>query len=149
MEVDRRVALGQIAAAGAAAAVAFPQLASADGAVSAATKARAQGIYGTRIADLKKAVDSGDFNAIAEEKNAFVLYNSGAYPTAKDKSKKKEAIAQTNAIFQAIRKGDKAAVKDAYSKYVATQGIKPLPAVKDNGQGYSGDYDYKVRTPAA
>ena len=44
---------------------------------------------------------SGDFAAVADEKNAFVLFNSGAYPAIKDKSKKAEAIAGTNAIFAA------------------------------------------------
>lgn len=151
-EVDRRAAFGQIAAGTAAASAViagFPQIASADGAISAATIARSRTLYGGRIADLKKAVDSGDFGAVAAEKNAFVLFNSGAYPRIVDKLKKKEAITGTNAIFAAIRKGDKAGVKDAYSKYVAAHDIKPVPVVDaQKGQGYSSDYDYKVKTTA-
>jgi len=124
-------------------------MAAADGAISAATIQRAKFLYGGRIAELKKAVEAGDFAAIADEKNAFVLFNSGAYPLLKDKAKKAEAIAATNEIFKGIRSGDKAAVKAAYSKYVAANDIKPIPAVDANkGQGYSGDYDYKVRSPA-
>jgi prepilin-type processing-associated H-X9-DG protein len=51
----------------------------ADGAVSAATIARARGIYGGRILGLSDAVAKGDFEAIKAEKNAFVLFSSGAY----------------------------------------------------------------------
>lgn len=147
--VDRRAAFGQIAGA-AAAVAAFPQLANADGAVSVATVGRARGIYGDRIAALKSAVDKGDFDAVVAEKGAFVLFNSGVYPTAKDKALKKAAIEGTNAIFKAVKAGDKAALKSAYSSYVAANDIKPLPAVDPNkGQGYSGDFDYRVRTQAA
>ena len=148
-EVDRRAAFGQIAF-GAAAVATAPQLAFADGAVSASTIARAKGIYGDRIASLKSAVDAGDFGAIAAEKNAFILFNSGAYPRVVDKAAKSDAIAKTNAIFSAIRAGDKAAVKAAYSDYVASNDIKKLPVVDPStGQGYSGDFDYRVKTTAA
>ena len=51
----------------------------ADGAVSTATIARARGIYGGRILDLKDAVAKGDLAAVKAEKNAFVLFASGAY----------------------------------------------------------------------
>ena len=125
-------------------------MAFADGAVSKATIERSKGIYGDRIASLQAAVDAGDFAAIAAEKNAFILFNSGAYPRVVDKPLKADAIAKTNAIFAAIRAGDKAAVKSAFGDYVATNGIKKLPAVDSNsGQGYSGDFDYRVKTSAA
>ena len=147
--MDRRAAVGQIAA-GAATVAAVPQLAFADGAVSAATMQRAKGVYGNRIAALKTAVDAGDFAAIADEKNAFILFNSGAYPRVVDKTAKADAIAQTNAIFAGIRAGDKAAVKKAYDTYVSANGISGLPSVTNSyGQGYSSDYDYRVRTSAA
>ena len=146
--MERRVAFGQIAA-GAAVVAGLPNLALADGAVSAATVARARGIYGDRIASLEKAVASGDLAAVASEKNAFILFNSGAYPTAKDKSSKAAAIAATNNIFAAIRSGDKGALKSAYTAYVKANDIKPLPVItSEKGQGYSGDYDYKNRSPA-
>ena len=51
----------------------------ADGAVSLATIARARGIYGGKILGLKDAVASGDFAAVAAEKNAFILFCSGVY----------------------------------------------------------------------
>ena len=142
--MDRRAAFGQIATAGAALA-GVPAIASADGAVSAASINRARGIYGNRIANLKDAVAKGDFGAIVEEKNAFILFNSGAYP--KDAAKKSKAIEGTNAIFAAIRTGDKGALQSAYDSYISTNGINPLPAVSsDNGQGYSSDYDFRVKT---
>merc|ERR1712154_413250 len=109
---------------------------------------RARGIYGNRISNLKSAVEKGDFAAIAEEKNAFILFNSGAYP--KDKVKKSAAIEGTNAIFAAIRTGDKGALKSAYDSYIKTCDINALPTVDPNyGQGYSGDFDFRVKTNAA
>lgn len=53
------------AAAAAAAALAVPQIALADGAVSEATVQRAKGIYGGRLVALAGAVKSGDFAAVA------------------------------------------------------------------------------------
>ena len=147
--MDRRDAFGQIAAAGAVLA-GLPAIASADGAVSAATRKKAQVVYGSRIAALKKAVDSGDFAAIAEEKTAFILFNSGVYPTPKEKALKKAAIDDVNAIFAGIRKGDKAAVKAAYDKYVKANNISDVLAKASNGgQSYSSDFGYVVKTPAA
>ena len=148
LNMDRRAAMGAIAAAGAV--VALPNMASADGAVSAATVQRSKFKYGSRIAALKSAVAAGDFAAVADENNAFVLFNSGAYPAIKDKSKKAAAIEGTNAIFAAIRSKDKAALKSAYDSYVASNEIKePKPLESKGGQGYSSDYDYRVRTAQA
>ena len=149
MEVDRRAAFGQIAT-GAAVVAGVPQIAAADGAVSAATIERSKAIYGDRIAALKSAVDKGDFAAVADEKNAFVLFNSGAYPRVVDKSAKKAAIAATNEIFSAIKAKDAGALKKAYNSYVAANEIKPFPEVSNKtGQGYSGDFDYRVKTKSA
>jgi Photosystem II Psb31 protein len=147
--MDRRVAFGQIAAAGAVLA-GVPAIASADGAVSTASITKAKVVYGSRIAALKPAVEKGDFAALVAEKNAFILFNSGAYPTAKQKPAKKAAIEQVNAIFSAVRKGDKAAVKAAYDKYVAANEIKDvLSASASGGQTYSSDFGYVVKTKAA
>ena len=148
MEVDRRAAFGQIAV-GAAVVAGVPQIAAADGAVSAATIGRARGIYGDRIAGLKAAVDKGDFAAVAAEKNAFILFNSGAYPRVVDKEAKAAAISGTNDIFAAVKAGDAGALKSAYSSYIASNEISALPAVSvATGQSYSGDYDYRIRTKA-
>ena len=147
--MDRRAAFGQIAA-GTAVVAGLPNLALADGAVSAATVARSRGIYGTRIGNLKDAVSKGDFAAVADEKNAFILFNSGAYPAAKDKELKKAAIDGTNKIFAAVKSSDKAGLKTAYDEYVKANDISTLPAITSKyGQGYSSDYDYRVRTSAA
>lgn len=145
--MDRRAAMGAIAAAGL---VAMPTMASADGAISKASVQRAKFQYGSRIGALKAAVAAGDFAAVADEKNAFVLFNSGAYPTIKDKSKKAAAIDGTNAIFAAIRSKDKAALKKAYDSYVASNDISDFGSLDANkGQGYSSDFDYRVRTKQA
>ena len=143
--MDRRAAMGAIAAAGL---VAVPSIASADGAVSKATKQRARFQYGSRISALKSAVAKGDFGAVAAEKSAFILFNSGAY--AGEKAKKDAAIAGTNAIFAAIRSKDTAALKKAYDTYVASNSISEFKAISSSeGQGYSSDYDYRVKTPQA
>merc|ERR1712154_416988 len=141
---DRRAAFGQI---GAAAAVLAGVPA---GAVSAATILKAKIVYGGRIAALAGAVDAGDFKAVAAEKNAFILFNSGAYPTAKDKSKKAAAIEGVNAIFGAIRSGDKAGLKSAYASYVAANEISSVGKVDaSNSQSYSSDFSYFAKTDAA
>ena len=143
--MDRRAAMGAMAAA---ALVAVPSMASADGAVSKATIQRAKFTYGSRVAALKDAVAAGDFAAVADEKSAFILFNSGAYP--KDKAKKAAAIEGTNAIFAAIRAKDKAALKSSYEAYSAANGIKEYDALSaSSGQGYSSDYDYRVKTKQA
>jgi len=151
--MDRRTAFKQVGLAAAglvAGSAALPLMANADGAVSAATMTKAKIKYGSRIADLAKAVSAGDFDAVAEEKSAFILFNSGVYPTAKSKSAKAAAVDGTNAIFAAIRSKDKAALKSAYDSYVAANEISALPDVDPNkGQGYSSDYSYLAKTPAA
>jgi hypothetical protein len=142
--MDRRGAVGAIAAVGL---IALPTMASADGAISAATVQRSKFNYGNRVAALKAAVGSGDFGAVAAEKNAFILFNSGAYPGVKNKGKKAAAIAGTNDIFAAIRSQDKAALKSAYDSYTKSNGIKEPSALSaEQGQGQGSDFDYRVRT---
>merc|ERR1719252_287969 len=100
---NRRAALQKVAGA-IAGALARPQVASADGAVSTATVARSRGIYGGRIAALSGAVSKGDFAAVADEKNAFILFNSGAYQLKTPAAKAAKAVAQegTANIFAAV-----------------------------------------------
>lgn len=144
VSMDRRTAANQIAV-GAAVIAGLPAIASADGAKSASTRSRARGIYGQRIAGLESAVNAGDFGAVAAQKNAFILYNSGAI-TRKDQ--KAEAVKQTNAIFAAIRSKDAGALKSSYNAYKASQDIAVIKVDMSSGQGYSNDYDFKTRTPA-
>lgn len=145
LNMDRRAAMGGIAAA--AGMAAMPGLAFADGATSKASVQRARFTYGSRISDLKDAVAKGDFAAVAAEKNAFILFNSGAYPGSKNKTKKSDAIAATNAIFSAIRSKDAKELKSAYAAYIKTVDMSDFDAITtDDGQGYSNDYDYRVRT---
>jgi hypothetical protein len=146
--MDRRAAFGALTGA-AVVAVGLPQMAAADGAVSAASIQKARQVYGSRIFDLKGAVAEGNFDAIKSEKTAFVLFNSGAYPTTKDKAAKKAAIEGTNAIFAAAKAGDKAALASAYKSYIAANEIVGFPVVKGkSGQGYSSDFDYRRGTSA-
>lgn len=143
LNMDRRAAAGQIAA-GAAVLAGLPNLALADGARSAQTQSRARGIYGQRIAALESAVNSGDFGAVAAEKNAFILFNSGAL----NKNDQSAAVKQTNEIFAAIRSKDAGALKKAYGAYKSANDIAVVSVDVSGGQGYSNDYDFKVRTPA-
>jgi hypothetical protein len=148
LNMDRRAAMGGIAAA--AGIAAMPGMALADGATSTASVQRARYKYGSRITGLKDAVAKGDFAAVAAEKNAFILYNSGAFPGSKNKAKKSNAIAATNDIFKAIRDKDQAALKSAYAGYIKTVNMSDYEAISaEDGQGYSTDYDYRVRTKQA
>mmetsp|Transcript_897 Transcript_897/g.1398 ORF Transcript_897/g.1398 Transcript_897/m.1398 type:complete len:180 (-) Transcript_897:273-812(-) len=144
LNMDRRAAATQIAT-GAAVLAGLPQLALADGARSAVTVQRARGIYGQRIAALEGAVNAGDFGAVAAEKNAFILFNSGGIT---DKAKKSQAVAGTNAIFAAIRAKDAGALKKAYGDYKSSNDISVITVDLSSGQGYSSDADWKTRTPA-
>lgn len=148
LAMDRRSAMtGIVAAAGAAA---LPGMALADGATSTATIQRQKYKYGVRIAGLKDAVAKGDFAAVAGEKNAFILYNSGAYPGAKNKAKLAAAVSATNDVFAAIRSKDAGALKTAYAAYCKTVELSDYAALSaESGQGYSTDYDYRYRTPQA
>ncbi|KAL7476668.1 hypothetical protein ACHAW6_002514 [Cyclotella cf. meneghiniana] len=142
LAMDRRTAATQIATT-AAVLSGLPSLALADGARSAATESRARGIYGQRIAALESAVNAGDFGAVAAEKNAFILFNSGAIS---DKSKKAAAVKGTNDIFAAIRAKDAGALKSAYAAYKSANDIKLTAVDREAGQGYSSDYDFKARS---
>uniref|UniRef100_A0A7S4A9M9 Photosystem II Psb31 protein domain-containing protein n=2 Tax=Pseudo-nitzschia australis TaxID=44445 RepID=A0A7S4A9M9_9STRA len=148
LNMDRRAAMAGIAAT--AGAAAMPGLALADGAVSTATMQRQKFRYGSRIAALKDAVASGDFVAVAAEKNAFILYNSGAYPGSKNKAQKAEAIKATNNLFKSIRDKDAGALKSAYADYAKVVNLSDYAAISaEQGQGYSSDYDYRVGTKQA
>jgi len=148
LNMDRRAAMGGIAAA--AGVAAMPGMASADGASSKSTIQRARFVYGSRITNLEESVKAGDFAAVAAEKNAFMLYNSGAFPGSKNKAKKAEAIKATNSIFQAIRSKDKKALADSYKTYLGAVNMSDYAALSaEGGQGYSADYDYRVRTKQA
>jgi len=152
LNMDRRSAVAQVGIA-ASIVAGLPSIALADGASSKATVQRSKGIYGNRIYALGPAVDAGDFQAVAGEKNAFMLYNSGAYPGIKNKEKKAKAIEGTNAIFASIRAKDKGSLKKSFNSYLAITDITGLPNTvgenpKSSGQGYSNDYDYRVRTKA-
>jgi hypothetical protein len=123
---NRRAALQKVAGA-VAGALALPQVASADGAVSTTTIQRSRGIYGGRIAALSGAVSKGDFAAVADEKNAFILFNSGAYQKKGQANKSAKAVAQegTAEIFAAVDAKDAGKLKAAYAAYTknAPQGV--------------------------
>lgn len=125
-----------------------PKAAVADGAVSKYTVARSKGIYGSRIAALKGAVEKGDFDAIVDEKNAFDLFNSGAFMLKGEKIKeqKAKAVAATKEIFAAVDAKDKGALKTAYAAFMKNADIDIATVDVATGQGYSTDFDWKART---
>jgi len=147
LNMDRRSAMGAVAAAGVVVAV-MPSVASADGAISKATIQRSRYIYGVRITSLQEAVDKGDFASVAAEKNAFILYNSGAYPTKKQKEQKNKAVTATNNVFGSIRAKDAAALKTSFKEYLVVTDMSDFQAELDGekGQGYSTDSDYRKLT---
>jgi hypothetical protein len=146
---DRREVMQALAGA-VAGAVVMPQVAMADGAVSAATIQRARGIYGGRIAGLKDAVSKGDFAAVESEKNAFVLFNSGAYRSKGEKAKaeKAAAVAAYEDVLAAVNAKDAGKLKSSYAAYVKAADIDINPKKMDimSGQGFGNDYDWKNRT---
>jgi len=145
---SRREVVEQAAAAVGAALLA-PRPALADGAVSPATVQRARGIYGARIAALKSAVDKGDFGAVLDEKNAFDLFNSGAFAirSAIAKESKAKSIAATEEILAAAAAGDKSKLKSAYDTFMKNAGISSGSIDITYGQGYQSEFDWKARTP--
>lgn len=108
---------------------------------------RARGIYGDRVADLGGAVKAGDFNAVLAEKNAFDLFNSGAFKMG-PKSDKKECEAATKDIFAAVSKGDKAGLQSSYATFMKAAKISDGYDEKTSSsatQGASNDFDWKQR----
>lgn len=75
----------------------------ADGAVSATTVARARGIYGARIQALAAAVEKGDLEAIAAEKNSFTLFVSGVYTLPGKANKEVERFVCNSSVFVLLR----------------------------------------------
>lgn len=120
-----------------------PSAAFADGAKSLATQARARGIYGSRIEQLKQIVDKGDTAGVLAEKNAFTLFVSGVYST--DKVKYKEADVLAKAVITAAQSGDKDGMKSAYEKFVKFTEKKSGYSGVGDGQGLGSEFDYKNR----
>ena len=63
------------------------------------------------------------------------------------KAGKQASEAATAQIFAAVESKDKAKLKEAYAAFVKNADINTKPVDVSSGQGYSGDYDWKVRTP--
>mmetsp|Transcript_28361 Transcript_28361/g.95490 ORF Transcript_28361/g.95490 Transcript_28361/m.95490 type:complete len:186 (+) Transcript_28361:63-620(+) len=148
VEEGRRAFVTQVAGAMAAGILA-PGVAHADGAVSKATVARSRGIYGGRVLDLDEAVKKGDFAAVLDEKNAFELFNSGAYMTKGEANKegKAAAIAEYKNIMTAVAAKDKEGLQKSYAAYVKNANIvSQFPSDLMSGQGYSTEYDWKKGT---
>eukprot|EP00617_Octactis_speculum_P023869 CAMPEP_0185767228 /NCGR_PEP_ID=MMETSP1174-20130828/41831_1 /TAXON_ID=35687 /ORGANISM="Dictyocha speculum, Strain CCMP1381" /LENGTH=188 /DNA_ID=CAMNT_0028451305 /DNA_START=55 /DNA_END=621 /DNA_ORIENTATION=+ len=121
----------------------------ADGAQSMSTRQRSKGIYGARIVALDQAVAAGDFAAVEEQKNAFVLFVSGGFTTPSGKVIAKELKADYANIFAAVSNKDQAALKSSYAEFVKKADIRPLYDEKTKAytQGYSTEYDWKAYTP--
>lgn len=115
----------------------------ADGATSAATQARARGIYGTRIESLKPLVDKGDSAAVLAEQNAFKLFVSGVYST--DKAKKAEAGKLADAVLSAAKSGDAGALKSSYAAFIKYTAKPSGFSGAGEGQGFGSEFDYKNR----
>merc|ERR1719183_99062 len=98
MSMDRRAVVSTFAAAAAAA----PFAAFADGATSPATRERARAIYGSRIARLSSA----STEEILAEKNAFTLFTTGAYRSAKDKDTVASLKKLSTQAIAAAKSGD-------------------------------------------
>ena len=119
----RRAMLG----AAAAAITAAPMAAFADGASSPAVLARSRAIYGSRVFRLQDASPE----AILEEKNAFTLFTTGAYPRTGNAAFKETQAglkAASKKALAAAAKGDKAGAQAAVKEFCA---IGEISNVKD------------------
>jgi len=122
--VGRRELLGSFAAAAALA----PAAAFADGASSPAVLARSRALYGSRVARLADASPE----AILEEKNAFTLFTTGAYPRTGNAAFKDEQAALKAASKKALaaaKAGDKAGANAAVKDFVKIGNIKVLDEI--------------------
>ena len=106
------------------------------------------GAEGDVVGRLKGAVEKGDFAAVLAEKNAFDLFNSGAYAqkSAITKAQKAIAVTETKNIMEAIASKNANQLKTSYAAYMKNAAIDTKPVDVSTGQGYSNDYDWKVRT---
>jgi hypothetical protein len=113
----------------AAAATMAPLSAVADGASSPAVLERSRQIYGSRVARLADASPE----AIIEEKNAFTLFTTGAYPrtgNTASKETQKQLTALSKKAVAAATKGDKAGANAAVKEFIATGKIRELDTVQ-------------------
>mmetsp|Transcript_54174 Transcript_54174/g.136307 ORF Transcript_54174/g.136307 Transcript_54174/m.136307 type:complete len:201 (+) Transcript_54174:53-655(+) len=133
----------------------FAENAFADGAVSDATVQRARGTYGIRLLDLEPAVNKGDFSAVAKEKNAFTLFNSGAYakrgPIDRENKAKAESI--TKDIFAAVEAKDVNKLKSSYAEYkkflpTDLVGRSSKLVKQEKAQAHSSDFHWTQRRAA-
>merc|ERR1711924_110658 len=92
----------------------------------------------------------GDFAAVESEKNAFILFNSGAYRTNSPKAKAEKAatVAAYEDVLAAVNAKDAGKLKSSYAAYVKAADIDINPKKLDvmSGQGFGSDYDWKNRT---
>ena len=86
--------------------------------------------------------------AVRAEKNAFDLFTSGAYAqkSAITKAQKAIAVTETKNIMEAIASKNANQLKTSYAAYMKNAAIDTKPVDVSTGQGYSNDYDWKVRT---
>lgn len=114
----------------AAAAALAPAAAFADGASSPAVLARSRALYGSRVFRIQDA----STDAILEEKNAFTLFTTGAYPRTGNAAFKAEQAALKAASKKALAaagKGDKAAANAAVKEFIKIGNIR----VEDDVEG--------------
>jgi len=112
----------------AAAATMAPLSAVADGASSAAVLERSRQIYGSRVARLADASPE----EIIEEKNAFTLFTTGAYPrtgNSASKDTQKQLAALSKKALAAATKGDKAGANAAVKEFIALGKIKEVDTI--------------------
>lgn len=121
MSMDRRAVVSTFAAA----ATAVPFAAFADGATSPATRERARAIYGSRIARLSSA----SAEEIVAEKNAFTLFTTGAYRSAKDKTTVDALNKLSAKALAAAKAGDSSGAQGAIKEFVTVGEIRVLDTV--------------------
>eukprot|EP01035_Chromulina_nebulosa_P018109 gene18109-23763_t len=116
----------------------------ADGAVSKSTVYKARLGYGTKILDLAKAADKGDFAAFADKKvqNAFDLFisRSTALNSIKDKEIRAKETAIKDQLYAAVSAKDSSKLKSSYSEFVKVADLISLYKPEEKGQSDSSGY---------
>ena len=124
--------------------IAAPLPSLADGAVSVSTVYRARAKYGSRILDLGKAAESGNFAAFEDKKavNGFDLFisSSNAQKSAISKERKAKEEKLEADIYTAVKAKDASKLKAAYSEFIKVADLKSDYKPGELGQTDSSGY---------
>lgn len=110
----------------------------ADGAYSASSVFRTRNLYGQRILNLEKDVNSGNFAALSDTDTSFTLFIAGT--TKRDKELKKTEEGLAASFSAAVKAKDAAKAKAAWSEFIKVADLKSEYKPDERGQTDSSGY---------